>query len=142
MEDRKQRDSLRARAKGYVSLGGALHKILSETDFGYKSALVVPFVLQERLLFIYHNTITAGHFGAAKTLARLAPRFYWKNMKEDCERWVAACVECRKTKSRMDPKAGNCHSRYRSLHITGRSFMWIMWAHFRKQPVATHTYSR
>jgi hypothetical protein len=37
---------------------------------------------------------------------RLASRFYWFGMAQDCERWVAACMECRKCKSVQDHRAG------------------------------------
>ena len=59
------------------------------------SAVVVPFVFQEFLLKVFHNTPHSAHFGARKMLARLSSRFYWLGMTQDCERWVAACMECR-----------------------------------------------
>jgi 5-methylcytosine-specific restriction endonuclease McrA len=39
-------------------------------------------------------------------LARLVSRFYWLEMAQDRERWVAACMECRTRKSVRDHRAG------------------------------------
>jgi hypothetical protein len=39
-------------------------------------------------------------------LARLGSRFYLLGMALDCERWVAACMECRARKSVQDHRAG------------------------------------
>jgi hypothetical protein len=39
-------------------------------------------------------------------LARLSSRFYWLGMAQDCESWVAACMECRSRKSVQDHRAG------------------------------------
>ena len=39
-------------------------------------------------------------------LARLSSRFNWLGMTQDCERWVAACMECRSRKSVQDHRAG------------------------------------
>jgi len=36
----------------------------------------------------------------------LFSRFYWLGMTQDCERWVAACMECRSRKSVQDHRAG------------------------------------
>jgi hypothetical protein len=70
------------------------------------TAVVVPFVFHEFLLKVFHNNPHSAHFGARKMLARLSSRFYWLGMTQDCERWVAACMECRSRKSVQDHCAG------------------------------------
>jgi hypothetical protein len=70
------------------------------------TAVVVPFVFQEFLLKIFHNNPHSAHLGARKMLARLSSRFYWLGMTQDCECWVAACMECRSRKSVQDHRAG------------------------------------
>jgi predicted HD phosphohydrolase len=68
------------------------------------NTVVVPFVFQDFLLNIFHNN--RAHFGARKMLSRLSSRFYWLDMAQDCQRWIAACMECRSRKSAQDHLAG------------------------------------
>jgi hypothetical protein len=76
---------------------------------------LVPFVFQRFVLKIFRNNLHA-HFRARKMLACLALRFYCLGMAQDCERWVAECMECRWRKSVRDHRAGG------SLSIVPRAF--------------------
>lgn len=45
-----------------------------------------------------HSRPTAGHQGIAKTIARIARRYYWPGMFRDTARFVRSCSVCRRFK--------------------------------------------
>ena len=59
--------------------------------------IVVPEKYREKLLFLSHEDILAGHFGVKKTFNKLAENFYWPKMKTDVKRHVGSCVTCQVT---------------------------------------------
>ncbi|MBJ5561228.1 hypothetical protein JGG76_24270, partial [Salmonella enterica subsp. enterica serovar Derby] len=48
-----------------------------------------------------HDSPTGGHFGVAKTLAKVKERFYWLRCRSDVENWCRRCDTCA---SRKGPK--------------------------------------
>ena len=54
---------------------------------------------RERLFLSYHASLYGGHLGRARTLVRLADRFYWSGMSDDVKDWLGQCVACIKRKS-------------------------------------------
>jgi len=42
-----------------------------------KVQLVVPNELREKVVSLAHDTLSAGHRGAGKTLSRVQQEFYW-----------------------------------------------------------------
>ena len=69
-------------------------------------ALVVPYSMQEPLLRAFHNASVSAHMGRTKTYSRLKRRFWWPGMLTDVERWVNACLLCRKRKTIANKNAG------------------------------------
>lgn len=59
-----------------------------------------------QLLFEFHNKPLAGHGGVHKTLARIAPGFYWEKMKKDIQSYVAGCSVCQQTKYTTQKPSG------------------------------------
>jgi hypothetical protein len=53
-----------------------------------------------------------GHFEAKKIEDILAGHFFWPKMRRDVERFVARCMTCQKTKSRL-----NLHDLYMPLPV-------------------------
>ena len=78
---------------------GVLYR-LWETPAGDKviKQLVVPKTLREPILRELHSTITAGHFGVAKTIGRVRERFYWVNCRRDVQEWCHRCDVCAERK--------------------------------------------
>lgn len=60
--------------------------------------LVVPKLLQRKIMDSCHATPWAGHPGVARTIARIRQRYYWPRMREDVEVYVRECVSCAKRK--------------------------------------------
>ena len=56
--------------------------------------VVVPRGMQELVLKAMHGTAGSGHFGAAKTLARLRQSFYWGRQARDVKDFCRRCDEC------------------------------------------------
>jgi len=54
---------------------------------------------KKEILFEFHDSVTAGHFGQEKTYQAIKRRYYWKNMKEDIAKYVKECDSCQKSKS-------------------------------------------
>jgi hypothetical protein len=45
-----------------------------------------------------HNSATGGHFGAARTEALVASRFFWKGLRPMVRRYVQGCEACQRAK--------------------------------------------
>ena len=53
-----------------------------------------------KLLHDYHSSPTAGHLGESKTLNRILPLYYWKDMRSSIRDYVKGCRICQQTKPR------------------------------------------
>jgi len=62
--------------------------------------LVVPKELREKVVLLAHDTLLAGHRGAAKTLSRAQQKFYWPGVHEFVTRYVASCDLCQRNVSK------------------------------------------
>lgn len=60
--------------------------------------LVVPDTLKLEVMKRAHDTLSSGHFGFDKTLARVRQRFFWLNMYADIKNYVASCDPCARRK--------------------------------------------
>jgi hypothetical protein len=62
----------------------------------YRNRIYVPNhePLRLRLLQDHHDVPAAGHPGRAKTLELLTRTYYWKNMRQDVDRYVRNCHTC------------------------------------------------
>ena len=55
--------------------------------------------LRTRILRIFHDDLTAGHFGIAKTLEAVSRTFYWSKLRQFVEDYVKTCEKCSLNKS-------------------------------------------
>lgn len=74
----------------------------------HQSRLVIPNAhgLRELLLHEHHDSTTAGHLGADKTLASLRRLFYWPGMEASVRLYVTTCASCQFNKPSHALKAG------------------------------------
>lgn len=56
------------------------------------------FKLIPSLLTKFHSTLTSGHMGIMRTMARLSDSFTWSSMKKDVQEFIVACLDCQHTK--------------------------------------------
>ena len=56
--------------------------------------LILTKSLRSELLQQLHNTQTAGHMVAAKTLSHVRERFYWVQCQQDVREWCCNCDPC------------------------------------------------
>ena len=73
-------------------------KYTSEVE--YKTQLVVPVGLREKVVALAHDTLLSGHRGAAKTLSRVQQEFYWPGIHNFVTRYVASCDLCQRNVSK------------------------------------------
>ncbi|KAL6417431.1 hypothetical protein ACFW04_012743 [Cataglyphis niger] len=78
------------------------------TDEQWK--LCVPRDGRGDILRQYHDAPTAGHGGVAKTIARIAERFYWPGMFRDIAGYVRQCPGCLAHKPIQQKPAGTLHA--------------------------------
>lgn len=79
---------------------------LSDTEPHREWKLCIPTPQRPELLAENHDHPTAGHLGIAKTIARLALRYYWPGMFREAASYVRRCISCQKFKSDQRGPAG------------------------------------
>ena len=77
----------------------------------YQDRLVVPEDqnLRTKLIRAIHTALETAHPSKMKTLQLIAPRYYWKGIRTDIERYVANCYECRQASVPRDRPPGFLH---------------------------------
>ena len=69
--------------------------------------VLVPLALRAFILRRYHGLPITGHTGRNKTYAQLTLRYYWPGMAKDLNRWIQACLTCRRRKTPRPLRAGH-----------------------------------
>jgi putative transposase len=77
----------------YLSTGSA------ESNDGLKLLFVVPKAHVPLVFHHTHTSITSGHFGINKTIARVGSRFWWLRWRADVSAFVTECHSCQMTKT-------------------------------------------
>lgn len=74
---------------------GILYKIkVSDESEDRIYRIVMPEVLRKKCFVLLHETVTAGHLGSQKTLAKIKQRFYLYKCRNDIECWCRVCDIC------------------------------------------------
>lgn len=69
----------------------------------YDSRICVPRANIKDVMLMAHDSVTSGHFGYSKTLARL-DKYHWKNKSSDVHNYCKGCLTCQQNKdSRSKP---------------------------------------
>lgn len=98
--------------ENYRIEGDQLYRKITSASYGIKLAddtewkLCVPPSKKREILIENHDNPSAGHGGTAKTLNRIAQRYYWPGMYRDTAQYVAKCITCQKQKPSQQAKAG------------------------------------
>ena len=56
--------------------------------------IVLPEIFRQRAIHAHHLSYYGGHFGCAKTCARLAVRYWWPTLRADVKAYMARCGFC------------------------------------------------
>ena len=91
--------------------------------------LVIPedVRLRDQVMQLCHDAAAAGHRGSRNTLAKVATRFYWRNMTKDVVEYVRQCQRCQLTKRPSHSTATQLHPlahpqrRWESVYIDFKS---------------------
>ena len=74
---------------------GLLYKEFRKRDnTGHYFQFLTPLKLRGEVLHQMHNSILSGHLGRKKTKEKLIQRFFWFEMREDINIWIAKCETC------------------------------------------------
>lgn len=65
----------------------------------FDNRVCVPPALRSTLLDEVHGSTFCGHFGVARTEARLRKHWYWRGLYKDVKRKVSRCLQCQKSKA-------------------------------------------
>ncbi|KMQ82395.1 reverse ribonuclease integrase, partial [Lasius niger] len=98
-----------------IENGRLLRHVLHSLDFKEHPAdqqwkECVPREQRATVIRRYHDAPTAGHLGIAKTIARLAERFYWPGMFREIANYVRTCQNCQAHKVDQTAPAGALHA--------------------------------
>jgi len=94
----------------FVKKGILYRKYYGGQDDDGVVQLVVPKGLREKVVALVHDTLLAGHIGAAVTLSRVQQEFYWRAVHGCVTRYMASCDLCQR----------NVSERNRSKSSTGK----------------------
>ena len=75
-------------------------------EHGEQKRLVVPTLLQQRILRECHDVPSVGHVGIRRTLELLERSYHWKHMRTNATSYVCTCPTCQMVKSDHRKKAG------------------------------------
>ena len=101
----------------YTIKNGRLYRLIlhtldfNEADPGIQWKICVPRAEQRRVLKAEHDEPVAGHLGRAKTLARLARKYFWPGMLRTAAKYVRTCPSCQRFKTQQRAPAGKIHAR-------------------------------
>lgn len=90
--------------RGYLMANGVLYRYVDEES--EEAQLVVPAHERERILREYHDDPTAAHYGAERTLRRIARRYYFTGMRRYISEYVKNCPDCQRYKASTQKPAG------------------------------------
>lgn len=92
-----------------------MYKKISRPAYGVKIDTLSDWKLciepgeQQTVLDQSHDSPSAGHLGTAKTLKRIAQRYYWPGMHRDVRTHVRTCNICQKNKTQQAKTPGVMH---------------------------------
>ena len=75
------------------------------TENSETGQIVIPRSLTSRVLQMMHDDF--GHFGTAKTSARVRERFFWPSMSLEVDDWCRNCFPCQKRKNSPPRRTGD-----------------------------------
>jgi len=67
---------------------------------------VIPKVLTNEIMYLFHDMPESGHLGIRKTLDRIKSRAFWSTMDKDIKEYIRTCDTCQKVKCETARKAG------------------------------------
>ena len=95
----------------FMMLNGMLYRIASP-----HLKLVVPLSMRKDIITMSHDNMTAGHFGRAVTVDRVASSYWWRSMTKDVEAYVDECSVCRLNKRGTIVHVPTGHLRDKALY--------------------------
>ena len=60
----------------------------------WRDKLVIPHVLRNKVLTIWHDSPLSGHFAEKRTLEKFSKLYFWPYALKDVRSWVRSCLKC------------------------------------------------
>ena len=79
----------------YVLENDISYKIINRGTLT-KKLIYVPKSMVEQILFAYHDSPWAGHFGFRRTYLKSKDKYWWPNMKITIQNYIRSCIQCQK----------------------------------------------
>ena len=101
-----------------INKEGLLCRLLKGPGSSQRTQIIIPSSLVQSVLEMLHDSVTGGHMGIRRTLARARLRFYWHKQRESVQLWCKGCAKC------AARKMGGVQKQRASLrkHVTGEPF--------------------
>ena len=90
----------------------SIYKLNSEGLVTFNGLIYIPNIneLKVDILRRHHDSLTAGHFGQAKTLESLSRNYYFPKMRNFVDSYIRSCDMCARCKSSRHAPYGHLHS--------------------------------
>ena len=82
----------------FLTEGVLFRRFAKRDGVGHYVQFIVPRTMTDAIMYQAHNALSAGHLGRKKTSERLLRRFFWYQMREDCDIWIERCDTCASVK--------------------------------------------
>lgn len=69
------------------------------TSIGRKWLVVVPSIMRRDVITACHDGPSGGHQGEARTIHKVAQRYFWPGMNQNIKAYVRSCLSCQINKS-------------------------------------------
>ena len=101
----KMRDRLMVDAQGILRVTFNGGKRTKSHPFGIKvhNRIIIPESYKEKIMALVHKSATAAHMGITRTWIRARNCFWWPQMKQQIQEYIAACEECGRNKHVNNP---------------------------------------
>ena len=77
-----------------INEGVLCRKFHKKDATGQYVQLIVPKSIRDEVLYQMHTCILSGHLGRKKTQEKTLQRYYWYQLREDVNNWIAKCDLC------------------------------------------------
>jgi transposase InsO family protein len=100
---------------------GLLCRELVTGEKNHRFQVLVPKSMINAVLEVVHDSVTGGHMGYRRTVARVRTQFFWYRQRESVQLWCKSCVKCAARKMGGVRK----HKAALKKHVTGEPFSRI-----------------
>ena len=114
----------------FLTEGVLFRRFIKRDGIGCHVQFVVPRTMKDAIMYQVHNALPGGHLGRLRTAERLLRRFYWFEVRKDCDLWIERCDKCASIKK--PPKTARAPMGEMLVGALLIELVWISLACFQK----------